>query len=127
MHCSVLLQCFSDLDFSYFGPSCCTNKVDYYLSLKGKARRRTKPKAEDKDKDSSPEIVDVEREKAAGQVWVADCEGEIVGCVSREGDCRLGMRRFCRVVVGCWYRVWSRGRGRRGLGGSMPTSPTLLQ
>uniref|UniRef100_A0A8C7GFN9 Probable N-acetyltransferase 14 n=1 Tax=Oncorhynchus kisutch TaxID=8019 RepID=A0A8C7GFN9_ONCKI len=49
-----------------------------------KARRRTKPKAEDKDKDSSPEIVDVEWEKA------------IVGCVSREGDCRLGMRRFCR-------------------------------
>ncbi|XP_036796930.1 N-acetyltransferase 14 [Oncorhynchus mykiss] len=77
---------------------------------KGKARRRTKPKAEDKDKDSSPEIVDVEREKAAGQVWVADCEGEIVGCVSREGDCRLGMRRFCRVVVGCWYRREGLGR-----------------
>ncbi|KAL0985143.1 hypothetical protein UPYG_G00153400 [Umbra pygmaea] len=74
----------------------------------GKARRRTKPKAEDRD--SSPEIVDVEREKSAGQVWVADCEGEIVGCVSSEGDCRPGTRRLCRLVVGCWYRREGLGR-----------------
>ncbi|XP_010883229.3 N-acetyltransferase 14 [Esox lucius] len=75
---------------------------------KGKARRRTKLKAEGVD--TPPEIVDAEREKAAGQVWVADCEGEIVGCVSREGDCRPGIRRLCRLVVGCWYRREGLGR-----------------
>ncbi|KAJ8005139.1 hypothetical protein DPEC_G00143550 [Dallia pectoralis] len=78
------------------------------VPAKGKARRRTKLKPESTD--ATPEIIDVEREKAAGQVWVADCEGEIVACVSREGDCRQGIRRICRLVVSCWYRREGLGR-----------------
>lgn len=70
-------------------------------------RRRIRPK--DSDKETSTEKVDPEREQAAGQVWLAECDGEIVGCVCRESEKRMGIRRICRVVVGCWYR-------REGLG-----------
>ncbi|XP_056142734.1 probable N-acetyltransferase 14 [Lampris incognitus] len=73
-----------------------------------KPRRRMRPK--DKEKETSTERIDPEREEAAGQVWVADCDGEIVGCVCRESEKRAGIRRICRVVVGCWYRREGLGR-----------------
>lgn len=58
----------------------------------------------------STEKVTPEREQAAGQVWVADCEGEIVGCVFRESEKRAGISRICRLVTGCWYRREGLGR-----------------
>ncbi|XP_072249365.1 probable N-acetyltransferase 14 [Leuresthes tenuis] len=73
-----------------------------------KSRRRIGPK--DNDKEVSSEKITPEREQAAGQVWVADCEGEIVGCIFREGETRAGIRRICRLVTGCWYRREGLGR-----------------
>lgn len=58
----------------------------------------------------STEKVTPEREQAAGQVWVADYEGEIVGCIFRESEKRTGIRRICRLVTGCWYRREGLGR-----------------
>lgn len=58
----------------------------------------------------STEKVTPEREQAAGQVWVADYEGEIVGCIFRESETRPGIRRICRLVTGCWYRREGLGR-----------------
>lgn len=63
-----------------------------------------------KDKEMSTEKITPDREQAAGQVWVADCEGEIVGCIFRESETRPGIRRICRLVTGCWYRREGLGR-----------------
>uniref|UniRef100_A0A3B5KKB7 Probable N-acetyltransferase 14 n=1 Tax=Xiphophorus couchianus TaxID=32473 RepID=A0A3B5KKB7_9TELE len=63
-----------------------------------------------KDKETSSEKITAEREQAAGQVWVADCEGDIVGCVFRESETRPSVRRICRLVTGCWYRREGLGR-----------------
>ncbi|XP_070691909.1 probable N-acetyltransferase 14 [Pempheris klunzingeri] len=67
-----------------------------------KPRRRITPK--DKDKDMSTEKVTPEREMTAGQVWVADCDSDILGCIFVESKARVGYRRICRLVTGCWYR-----------------------
>ncbi|CAG6015183.1 unnamed protein product [Menidia menidia] len=75
-----------------------------------KARSRIASKDKDKDKEKPPEKITPEREQAAGQVWVADCEGEIVGCIFRESEARAGVRRMCRLVTGCWYRREGLGR-----------------
>uniref|UniRef100_UPI0037E96CCD probable N-acetyltransferase 14 n=1 Tax=Semicossyphus pulcher TaxID=241346 RepID=UPI0037E96CCD len=77
-----------------------------------KPRRRIglKDKDKDKDKETSTEKVTPDREQAAGQVWVADCEGEIVGCIFRESENRANIRRICRLVTGCWYRREGLGR-----------------
>ncbi|XP_044065046.1 N-acetyltransferase 14 [Siniperca chuatsi] len=85
-----------------------------YCRISGKTpvtkrpRRRIAPK--DKEKEMSTEKVTPEREKAAGQVWVADCEGDILGCIFRESDNRADIRRICRLVTGCWYRREGLGR-----------------
>ncbi|XP_024123642.1 N-acetyltransferase 14 [Oryzias melastigma] len=71
-----------------------------------KPRRRTGCK----DKEMSSEKITPEREQTAGQVWVAECEGEIVGCVFRESESRAGIARICRLVTGCWYRREGLGR-----------------
>ncbi|CAL8247340.1 unnamed protein product [Lota lota] len=74
-----------------------------------KPKRRVKPKT--KEEASAPsERIDPDREETAGQVWLADCDGEIAGCVCRESEKRLGIRRICRVVVGSWYRREGLGR-----------------
>ncbi|KAF7666820.1 hypothetical protein LDENG_00089270 [Lucifuga dentata] len=73
-----------------------------------KARHKIGQK--DKEKEISTEKISTEREQAAGQVWVADREGEIVGCVSRESEKRAGISRICRLVIGCWYRREGLGR-----------------
>ncbi len=58
----------------------------------------------------STEKITPEREQAAGQVWVADCDGDIIGCVFREGENRKGFGRICRLVTGSWYRREGLGR-----------------
>ncbi|XP_049587738.1 probable N-acetyltransferase 14 [Syngnathus scovelli] len=67
-----------------------------------KPRRRTG--ADEKDKEASKEPITPERVQAAGQVWVAESEGEILGCLFRESEKRAGVRRFCRLVTGSWDR-----------------------
>ncbi|XP_070768711.1 probable N-acetyltransferase 14 [Enoplosus armatus] len=87
-----------------------------YCRISGKTtvtkrpRRRIAPKDKDKDKEMSTEKVTPEREQAAGQVWVADCEGDILGCIFRESENRPDIRRICRLVTGCWYRREGLGR-----------------
>ncbi|CAB1448913.1 unnamed protein product [Pleuronectes platessa] len=82
------------------------------LTKKPRSRIGTKDKDKEKEKDKevSTEKITPEREKAAGQVWVADCDGEILGCIFRESETRPGIRRICRVVTGCWYRKEGLGR-----------------
>ncbi|XP_036394165.1 N-acetyltransferase 14 [Megalops cyprinoides] len=63
-----------------------------------KGRHRQKEKAKDRE------------DKEGGEVWLADCEGEIVGCISRERASRPGDVRICRLVVQCWYRREGLGR-----------------
>lgn len=58
----------------------------------------------------STEKITPEREQAAGQVWVADCEGDIIGCIFLESQTREGVRRVCRLVTGSWYRREGLGR-----------------
>lgn len=73
-----------------------------------KPRRRTGPK--EKEKETSTEKITPEREQLAGQVWVADCEGDIIGCIFRDSEKRAGIRRICRLVTGSWYRREGLGR-----------------
>ncbi|KAJ3598377.1 hypothetical protein NHX12_001887 [Muraenolepis orangiensis] len=79
-----------------------------YNRISGKAAATKKRRV--KETCDPPEKIDPEREAAAGQVWLADCDGEIAGCVCREGERRPGFRRICRVVVGSWYRREGLGR-----------------
>lgn len=58
----------------------------------------------------STEKVTPEREQVAGQVWVADYEGEVVGCLFQESETRPDIIRICRLVTGCWYRREGLGR-----------------
>lgn len=79
-----------------------------------KTRRRKKPKEKEKDKMNEKEQVDEdelkERAKVAGEVWVADSDGEIMGCVARDSWSRDSVCRICRLVVQCWYRREGLGR-----------------
>ncbi|XP_007550126.1 putative N-acetyltransferase 14 [Poecilia latipinna] len=85
-----------------------------YCRISGKTpgtkKQRRRIGSKDKDKETSSEKITEEREQAAGQVWVADCEGDIVGCVFRESETRPSARRICRLVTGCWYRREGLGR-----------------
>lgn len=71
-------------------------------------RRRIGPK--ETDKEGSTEKITPEREQTAGKVWVADCEGDIIGCIFQESETRAGIRRICRLVTGSWYRREGLGR-----------------
>ncbi|XP_051999593.1 probable N-acetyltransferase 14 [Xyrauchen texanus] len=77
-----------------------------------KTRRRKK--AKEKEKTNEREKVDEdelkERAKVAGEVWVADSDAEIIGCVARDGRSRDGVSRICRLVVQSWYRREGLGR-----------------
>ncbi|XP_030013785.1 putative N-acetyltransferase 14 [Sphaeramia orbicularis] len=85
-----------------------------YGRISGKTPVTKKPRrkvgSKDKDKDILTEKITPEREQAAGQVWVADMEGEIVACIFRESEKRAGIRRICRLVTSCWYRREGLGR-----------------
>ncbi|XP_032374684.1 putative N-acetyltransferase 14 isoform X1 [Etheostoma spectabile] len=83
-------------------------RISGKTSVTKKPRRRITPK--DKDKDLSTENVTPDREQEAGQVWVADCDGDILGCIFRESVKRAKIRRICRLVTGCWYRREGLGR-----------------
>ncbi|XP_077576947.1 putative N-acetyltransferase 14 [Stigmatopora nigra] len=67
-----------------------------------KSRRRIG--AKENDKEASTETITPEREQAAGLVWVAESEGEILACLFQESEKQSGIRRFCRLVTGSWYR-----------------------
>lgn len=71
-------------------------------------RRRIGSK--EKEKELSSEKITPEREHTAGQVWVADCEGDILGCIFRESEARADIRRICRLVTSSWYRREGLGR-----------------
>ncbi|XP_061633976.1 probable N-acetyltransferase 14 [Phyllopteryx taeniolatus] len=79
-----------------------------YSRISGKKAMSKKPRrrigAKEKDKEASMETITLEREQAAGLVWVAESEGEILGCLFRESEKRASIRRFCRLVTGSWYR-----------------------
>ncbi|XP_074509477.1 putative N-acetyltransferase 14 isoform X1 [Sebastes fasciatus] len=92
-------------DETLLNPYC---RISGKTSASKKPRRRITPK--DKDKDVSTEDVTPEREQEAGQVWVADCDGDILGCIFRENEKRAHIRRICRLVTGCWYRREGLGR-----------------
>lgn len=51
-----------------------------------------------------------ERARIAGEVWVAESDGEVLGCVARDGWSRHGVYRICRLVVQSWYRREGLGR-----------------
>lgn len=41
---------------------------------------------------------------------MAECEGDILGCIFRESETRMGISRICRLVTGSWYRRDGLGR-----------------
>uniref|UniRef100_A0A1A8GQT5 Probable N-acetyltransferase 14 n=1 Tax=Nothobranchius korthausae TaxID=1143690 RepID=A0A1A8GQT5_9TELE len=83
-----------------------------YSRISGKTpgSKKQRRKIGSTEEETPSEEVTAEREQAAGQVWVADCEGEILGCVFQESETRPGFRRICRLVTGCWYRREGLGR-----------------
>ncbi|KAK1795337.1 hypothetical protein P4O66_010509 [Electrophorus voltai] len=74
-----------------------------------KARRRKKAREKGQTGERADERQLQERARVAGEVWVADSEGEVLGCVARDGRSRQGAFRVCRLAVQSWYR-------RKGLG-----------
>ncbi|KAM8734879.1 putative N-acetyltransferase 14 [Acanthopagrus schlegelii] len=85
-----------------------------YCRISGKTPVTKRPKrrisSKEKDKEVSTEKITPEREQTAGQVWLAECDFDIIGCIFRENESRAGIRRICRVVTGCWYRREGLGR-----------------
>ncbi|TRY65537.1 hypothetical protein DNTS_001174 [Danionella cerebrum] len=75
-----------------------------------KTRRRKKTKEKEVEREHVDEDELKQRARVAGKVWVADSDGEIVGCVARDGWSRDGVCRVCRLVVQCWYRREGLGR-----------------
>ncbi|KAJ8289919.1 hypothetical protein GJAV_G00006750 [Gymnothorax javanicus] len=77
------------------GEKCVTSAEETKAKVseaKNKGRRRQKEKARERE------------ERDYGEVWLADLDGEIVGCISRERGRREDDSRICRLVVQCWYR-----------------------
>ncbi|XP_063054097.1 probable N-acetyltransferase 14 [Engraulis encrasicolus] len=74
----------------------------------GKRKKKKGEKDKGKEKEKEKEKHDMEdledRARVAGEVWVADSEGEVIGCLSREPVNRAGVTRVCRLVVSSWYR-----------------------
>ncbi|XP_017561518.2 N-acetyltransferase 14 [Pygocentrus nattereri] len=78
-----------------------------------KAKRRKKAKEQERGKTKEEKVDEddlKERARVAGEVWVADCEDEVLGCVARDGWSRDGVYRICRLVVQSWYRREGLGR-----------------
>ncbi|KAJ8355009.1 hypothetical protein SKAU_G00225760 [Synaphobranchus kaupii] len=100
---------------SHRGARDCTLENPYAKGAGGKSAASTDEnkakvtEAQDKGRRRQKEKAREREEREAGEVWLADLDGEIVGCVSRERARREGDSRVCRLVVQCWYR-------REGLG-----------
>ncbi|XP_076827014.1 putative N-acetyltransferase 14 [Brachyhypopomus gauderio] len=81
---------------------------------KTKRRKKAQEKTKGAEKGQTRERADErelrERARVAGEVWVADSEGEVLGCVARDGWSRDGVFRICRLVVQSWYRQEGLGR-----------------
>lgn len=75
---------------------------------KYKSKESEKEKAEDREKVDEDDLK--ERARVAGEVWIADSDGEVLGCVARDGWSRHGVYRICRLVVQSWYRREGLGR-----------------
>ncbi|XP_036451527.1 N-acetyltransferase 14 [Colossoma macropomum] len=83
------------------------------LTNQDKAKRRKKAKELERGKTKEEKVDEddlKERARVAGEVWVADCEGEVLGCVARDGWSRDGVYRICRLVVQSWYKREGLGR-----------------
>lgn len=80
---------------------------------KVKRRKKAKGKETGKEKSEEPEKVDEDdlkaRAQVAGEVWLAETDGEVLGCIARDGWSRDDVYRICRLVIQSWYR-------REGLG-----------
>lgn len=101
----VSLQCFLGSCCFILVTKCCSHIILFSWT---QPRRRISPK--EKDKEVTTEKITPEREQTAGQVWLAECDFDIIGCIFRENESRAGIRRICRVVTGCWYRREGLGR-----------------
>ncbi|TSR75270.1 N-acetyltransferase 14 [Bagarius yarrelli] len=79
-----------------------------------KAKDKCKSNEMDKGKADDKENVDEDdlkaRARVAGEVWVAENDGEVLGCIARDGWSRHGVYRICRLVVQSWYRREGLGR-----------------
>nr|XP_057909993.1 probable N-acetyltransferase 14 [Doryrhamphus excisus]XP_057909994.1 probable N-acetyltransferase 14 [Doryrhamphus excisus]XP_057909995.1 probable N-acetyltransferase 14 [Doryrhamphus excisus] len=80
------------------------------ISDKKPTMRKPKRRMVSKDSEASTESITPEREQAAGLVWVAECQGEILGCLFQESEKHPSIRRFCRLVTSSWYRREGLGR-----------------
>lgn len=65
-------------------------------------RRKKEEKGNEGEKHDMEDLQD--RARVAGEVWVADCDGEVIASLSREPVHRSGVTRMCRLVVQSWYR-----------------------
>ncbi|XP_068616536.1 probable N-acetyltransferase 14 [Brachionichthys hirsutus] len=84
------------------------SRISAKTPMTKRPRRGIGPK--EKDKEMPTEQISPERERTVGQVWVADCEGDILGCIFRESENRVGIARICRLVTGSWHRRGGLGR-----------------
>ncbi|KAI5620429.1 N-acetyltransferase 14 [Silurus asotus] len=75
---------------------------------KHKSKEEEKGKAEDREKVDEDDLK--ERARVAGEVWIAECDGEVLGCVARDVWSRRCVYRICRLVVQSWYRREGLGR-----------------
>ncbi|XP_062847836.1 probable N-acetyltransferase 14 isoform X2 [Trichomycterus rosablanca] len=112
--------------WDYMGSSYCASSEPDLLNPHGtkaklvtgqeKAKRRKKAKGKEagKEKLEEREKVDKddlkERARVAGEVWVAETDDEVLGCVARDGWSRDDTYRICRLVVQSWYRREGLGR-----------------
>ncbi|XP_028834822.1 putative N-acetyltransferase 14 [Denticeps clupeoides] len=79
--------------------------------FKAGQQEKVKRHKKEKRKEETDDMEDLdERSWVAGEVWIAESDGEVIGCVSKEAVSRPGVTRLCRLVVQSWYRKEGVGR-----------------